>query len=170
MRALRPGASLAYDLTLLRGAEGALFPMPGLYKIIVEVRWPMGAATLSVRGDASLFVTGAASASHAAAAHQVLAVPDVHLVLALGGDHLADGIRVIAGALKDDVLRPHFAAIEARRILGLSRRTAKRADAAEYLFADAVMSPSEAGKLTAATARKTAKYSRTRAKTGAKPA
>ena len=53
----------------------------------------------------------------------MLATPDAHLVLAIGGDHLEDGIEAIEAALDEPVLRPHFAVIEAKR---LARRFGKR--------------------------------------------
>jgi hypothetical protein len=63
-----------------------------------------------------VLVTGPKDASHAAAAHKLLTSPDAHLVLVLGGDHLEDGISAIQAALEDDTLRPHYAAVEAKRL------------------------------------------------------
>jgi hypothetical protein len=144
MRDLRPGESLADDLTLLRGADGPLFPTPGLYTIVVEIIWPIRRARMMVSSETTLFVTNAEGRSHAAAAHRILAVPDVHLVLVIGGEHLTDGVDAIAEALNDDILRPHFAAIEARRLIGLP---GGRESKARQLCSDAVMSASEGVKL-----------------------
>ncbi|HEX8061707.1 MAG TPA: hypothetical protein VF535_00675 [Allosphingosinicella sp.] len=149
MRDLDPGDSVAYDLTLLRGSEGALFPAGGLYEVLVEISWEVEEVEAVVAGRASLLVTGAASASHAAAAHWLLATPDAHLVLALGGEHLDDGIRAIHAALDDEVLRPHYAVIEARRIATLDQRAGRkvRAEVRNLLADDTVMSQSESEKL-----------------------
>lgn len=149
MRDLAPGESIGYDLTLLRGAEGALFPAGGLYEIIVEVSWEVEEVEAVVAGRASILVTGAESASHAASAHYMLATPDAHLVLALGGEHLEEGIEAIHAALDDAVLRPHYAVIEARRIANLDQRGGRkvRADVQNLIAADTVMSQSEREKL-----------------------
>jgi len=113
---LEPGEWLAESATLMRGAEGALFGASGLHRIGLEVHWEVGDAVASARGEASVLVTGAVDEKHAAAAHRVLSTPDAHLVLAIGGDHMKDGIAAIQGALDSPVLRPHYAAIEAKRL------------------------------------------------------
>lgn len=140
LRELHPGDDLAYDLTLLRGPQGALFPAPGLYRIIVELRWTKGTEAIKVASEASLFVTGTRSKSHAAAAHRVLAAPELHLVLALGGSHLPEGLAALKAALADRVLRPHYVAIDARRraLMGLTQKR---------LAKSAVLSRSEETKL-----------------------
>lgn len=150
MLELAPGESVAYDLTLMRGAQGALFPAAGLYTIAAEVRWDAGGVEAVVVGETTILVTGAKSDSHAAAAHKVLATPDAHLVLVLGGDHLADGVNAIQTAMSDEVLAPHFAVIEAKRIAGLRRRTADRSmeDSIDRLIDEgSVMSESERARL-----------------------
>ena len=146
---LDPGESISDAATLMRGAEGALFGAPGVYQVQVELRWDTEAAIVAkVSGSASVMVTATADPEHAAAAHRVLATPDAHLVLAIGGDHLTEGIDAIHSALDSPVLRPHFAAIEAKRV---GRRFGKRkADvkSAEALVdADTVLSGAEIGKL-----------------------
>src|SRR4029077_5728976 len=84
--------------------------------------------------------------AHAHAAHKVLATPDVHLVLAFGGDHLAEGIAAGHAALKDKTMRPHFAFTEARRVgTRFMKRVANHKAAAE-LLEDAVMSHRELDK------------------------
>ncbi|KAJ9664083.1 hypothetical protein H2201_005323 [Coniosporium apollinis] len=115
MRDLAKGHSITASLTLLRGAEGALFPTSGVSEITVKVSWPVGEAEAAVIGKTTVMVTGAYTSEHAAAAHKILATPDVHAVLVFGGDHLEEGIEAVRAALNDDTLRPHFAAIEAKR-------------------------------------------------------
>lgn len=145
---LQPGEAIADSLTLLRGAEGALFPTSGLYEIGVEVHWDLDEIEATVRGSATVLVTGAQNDAHAAAAHHVLATPDAHLVLVLGGDHLTDGIAAIEAAVADPVLRPHFAVIEAKRVAERFGQRAPQLDRAESLVDEStVMSDHEAGKL-----------------------
>ena len=145
---LDPGESIGDAMTLMRGAEGALFGSPGVHEIRVEVHWDADGMVARVAGSATVMVTAAVTAGHAAAAHKVLATPDAHLVLAIGGDHLEDGIQAIKAALDEPVLRPHFAVIEAKR---LARRFGKRKPdmkAAAALIDDAaVMSGMEAAKM-----------------------
>ena len=62
-------------------------------------------------------VLAAVDASHREAARQVLGTPDVMLTLAFGGDHLEDGLAAIRAALANDVLRPHYAFVEAKRVM-----------------------------------------------------
>lgn len=141
---LEPGGAITESLTLMRGADGALFPTSGLHEIIVEVSWDVGEVVAAVSGSTTVMVTGAQSPSHAAAAHKVLATPDAHLVLVLGGDHLSDGVEAVQNAVADEVLRPHFAVIEAKR---LAQRTAGRTprmeEAAALLDKNAVVSGPE---------------------------
>jgi hypothetical protein len=146
---LAPGESAAESVTLMRGAEGALFRQPGLHDVTVEVQWEEeGGVVATVRGSTSVMITPLLNEAHAAAAHRVLATPDAHLVLAIGGDHLTDGIEAVQQALASPVLRPHFAVVEAKRV---GRRFGKRkADvkaAAELIDENTVMSPSEVGRI-----------------------
>lgn len=148
MRVLAPGEVVASDLTLLRGADGALFQTSGLYDIVVEVTWEIGEAQAVVQGTANLLVTGVQDAAHAAAAHRLLATPDALLVLALGGDHLDEGIAAIQAGIESEVLRPHYAVIEAKRLAKLGVRGEGRYDTPAKLVDNAsVMSPSEHDRL-----------------------
>ncbi|MBV9931982.1 MAG: hypothetical protein JO013_13705 [Alphaproteobacteria bacterium] len=148
MRDLAPGEELTADFTLLRGGEGALFPAGGLYEVTVEVSWEVGEAEAAVRGAATVLVTGAQSGSHAAAAHTVLATPDAHLVLVLGGDHLDEGMAAIRKALGDEVLRPYYAVIEAKRLAGLPEgKSGDERQEIEKLVDVAVMTPTEKSKI-----------------------
>jgi hypothetical protein len=114
---LNPGESISDSITLLRGRHGALFPSPGLHRIIVELHWDIeGGMEIAIIGETSVLITSASDDAHAQAALKVLSTPDTALALALHGDHLKDGTKAIQNALKSDVLRPHFAYIEARRL------------------------------------------------------
>jgi len=69
-------------------------------------------------------------------------------VLAIGGDHLQDGIDAVHAALDSPVLRPHFEVIEAKRVgRRFGRRKADPKAAAELIDAKTVMSGSEVGKI-----------------------
>ncbi|MGH6630263.1 MAG: hypothetical protein ACREB3_11080, partial [Burkholderiales bacterium] len=137
---LSPGESLKDSITLLRGGQGALFPSPGVYRITVEVRWDVDGAEFAVSGEASVMITPIVDDAHAEAALKVLSTPDALLTLVLGGDHMTDGIEAVQTALRSNVLAPHFAFIEARR-LGerFGKRKANLKAAAELIDDAAVM-------------------------------
>lgn len=141
---LKPSDSMSYSITLLRGAQGALFPVPGLHKITVEVHWELDGVPLRVEGTTEVMISSAVDKSHSEAAQKILSTPDTLLVLALGGDHLKDGIEAIHAALDDPTLRPHYAFIEAKRV---GRRFGKRKpnldDSAKLLDKATVMSKAE---------------------------
>jgi hypothetical protein len=149
MRVLAPGETIAADLTLLRGAEGALFPAGGLYQIGVEVSWDVEGVHATVHGRTDVMVMGATDSTHAEAALRLLATPDAHLVLALGGDHLPDGIGAIHAAMEHGVLRPHYAVIEAKRVARLKRKDAADESVEQLLDGNVVMSESEHRKIKA---------------------
>jgi hypothetical protein len=113
---LAPGAETLASLTLLRGGDGALFPSSGVHKVSVDITWSTADALLcAIQASTTVMVTPPLSASHAAAAHKLLATPNTHLVLVLGGDHFTDGVEAVQQALKDKVLKPHYASVEAKR-------------------------------------------------------
>jgi hypothetical protein len=144
---LDPGASVTDSVTILRGAEGALFPAPGAYRVIVDLEWSLGEATIRLSGDAPVMVTPPVDESHAAAALRILTSPDALLTLVIGGDHLEEGIEAIQTALDDAVLAPHYAYIEAKRVgKRFGDRDADVDAAAELLSEDTVMSAREARK------------------------
>lgn len=145
VKVLNKGESVTDSLTLLRGAQGALFPVPDAYTICVEVRWDVGGVELAAAGRTNVMVTAAQDDAHAEAARKVLATPDTLLSLVVGGDHLKDGIAAIHAALENPILRPHFAHVEAKR---LARGCGKRnpdllKTAAELIDETAVLSPAE---------------------------
>lgn len=143
IRELGAGDAVTDSATILRGAEGALFPAPGAYRVFVDLEWSLGEATIRLSGDAPVMVTPPVD-SHAAAALRVLTSPDALLTLVLGGDHLEEGIEAIHAALEDDVLAPHYAYIEAKRVGKRFRDRDGDVDrAAELLSEDTVMSARE---------------------------
>lgn len=89
-------------------------------------------------------VTSAVDQAHAEAALKVLSTPDTLLSLAIGGDHLYEGMAAIDAAIANPVLRPHFAYIEAKRMATRFRdRKADFGAAAKLIDSSTVMSPAE---------------------------
>jgi hypothetical protein len=118
-----------------------------LHRIAVRLHWHLHCAAVTVRGEADVTVTRPADARHARVAKRLLETRDVHLVLAIGGDHHVAGIKAIGAALKSPVLAPHFAVIEAKR---LGRRFLARApdvEAARLIDGRTVMSGVKVSKL-----------------------
>jgi hypothetical protein len=141
---LGPGQRVDGSLTLGHGRAGALFPVPGRYRVVVEVDWTIRDMPVFVRGEAGLVVAAPVDADQAAAASVVLTTPETTLALVLGGDHLEDGLAAIAGALRSAVLRPHFAFGAARRLATrFGTRAPDLAAAAELIDDTTVMSAAE---------------------------
>jgi len=78
MQILAPGEQVEDSLTLLHGGQGALFPEPGSYRIVVEVTWrgraadPANRIDLIVSGETNVVVNPAVDSAHeeaAASAH-----------------------------------------------------------------------------------------------------
>ncbi|KAH6667947.1 hypothetical protein B0J14DRAFT_619917 [Halenospora varia] len=120
---LAPKESVSKSLTLLRGGDGALFPMSGVSEISVTLRWALPSAGEAgeqplaiVIGSAAVFITGASSGSHAKAAHKVLTCPDAHLILALGATHLTTGVEAVEAAVANDVLGKHWNVVKAKAL------------------------------------------------------
>jgi hypothetical protein len=144
LQELAPGGRLAHSLTLLRGAEGALFSSPGAYQIMVDVNWEIGQHPVQVTGTVNVMVTPPVDEAHSKAALKILFTPDALLTLAIGGDHLTDGVAAIHAGLDNPVLRPHFAIIEAKRLgRRFGKRAAKIKDACALLQDNPVLSNRE---------------------------
>jgi predicted Zn-dependent protease len=144
LRYLGPGEQIKDSLTLLRGAEGALFTAPGVYTVEVEASWDMSDGHVGTSGRTTVYITSAENNAHARAAMDVLSTPDTLLSLAITGDHLDEGNKAIQTALDNEVLRPHYAFIEAKRLAQpFGRRKADIKAAATLLKEDTVMSNGE---------------------------
>ena len=149
LKYMEPGDHISESITLLRGAEGALFPSAGSYTIEVEVTWDLYGGHVGLSNQVNVFVTTAQTASHARAAMKVLNTPDTLLSLVLTGDHLTEGNAAIQAALTDEVLRPHYAYIEAKRLAQpFRKRKANLEAAADLLDKDTVMNAAEVRKCT----------------------
>lgn len=144
MQMLEPGQSLGDSLTLLRGLDGALFPSPGLHRVIITLTWDAGGYLVQLSGETSVMITPPVDEEHAKAALKILTTPDTLVTLVVGGDHLTDGIEAIQVGIKNPVLRPHFAYVEAKRLAQrFGKRKADLKVAAELITDDTVMSPAE---------------------------
>jgi len=113
---LAPGDSLTHSMTLLRGPQGALFAAAGRHRVEVDVEWDLGGLQMLLQGESTVFVLDAQDEAHADAAMKVLDSPDLLLVLAVGGDHLDNGLEALDTALGNKVLRPHYAWVQAKRL------------------------------------------------------
>ena len=113
---LAPGAFKWHGVTLLHGSDGPLFPMPGVYRILLDVVWQLEGQDVMVAAECPVMITPPATAKHARTALELLSTPDVLQILAIGGEHQTDGVRAIRIALEDATLRPHYAFIEAKRL------------------------------------------------------
>lgn len=107
---------LVHSITLLRGAQGALFPCQGVHRIIIEVTWHFNGIELGVSGETSIIVTSPEDDQHAIAALKILSTPDSILQLAIGGYHLDRGMEAIQTGYDDTVLKPYYAIVEAKRV------------------------------------------------------
>ena len=143
-RDLQPKERLSHGITLLRGGQGALFPMSGVHRIILQVTWRTGDGVATVSGETSVMVTGPETHQHAVAAHRMLSVPNAMLTLVLGGDHLKDGVSTIHRALDCQQLSEHVAWIEAKRLaVPFFERPARLEQAVGLLDESTVMSQAE---------------------------
>lgn len=143
-RDLQPKEGLSHGITLLRGGQGALFPMPGVHRITLEVSWRTGDRIATVSGETSVIVTGPETHEHAVAAHRMLSVPNAMLTLVIGGDHLKDGVSTIKRALDCPQLHEHVGWIEAKRLaVPFFERPARLQQAVGLLDESTVMSQAE---------------------------
>jgi len=145
---LEPGQSVGHSITLLRGPQGALFPLPGAYRIMVEVDYDLGGVTMGLTGETSVMITSPESRAHADAALKILTTPDAVLIIAIGGDHLTEGLEAIQAGLTEAVLRPHYILTEAKRLAaGFGERKADIEAASKLLGEESVASPAEIHKV-----------------------
>ncbi|HSF49985.1 MAG TPA: hypothetical protein VLA74_04415 [Nitrososphaeraceae archaeon] len=146
--AIGKGESRDGSITLLRGVQGALFPLAGVYKIVVEASWEINGLKQRSIGATNVMVTPPVDDEHAKAAYKIMSNPDSLLVLVIGGDHLKEGIDAIQSGLENPILRPHYEVIEAKR---LSKKFGKRQPdiklASKIITKKTIMSSTEAESL-----------------------
>jgi hypothetical protein len=116
LRLLEPEERVDHSATITHGPQGALFPGPGLHRIVVEVQWDDGGATRGLTGSATVLVAGATTAQQERAAYGILSTPDAMLAIAASAD-VGGGVEAIEQAASDPTLGPHYAWLEAKRTL-----------------------------------------------------
>jgi hypothetical protein len=114
---LNANESLSETITLLRGAQKSLFPMEGPHRVVVRATWHRDGLQVFVQGETTVRVTPAADETHRAAAFKIISTPDTLLSLAISGEHLTEGNDAIQAAINNTILKPHFAIVQARRLL-----------------------------------------------------
>jgi hypothetical protein len=114
---LSGGETRTYAMTLLRGAQKALFPRAGDHRVKVTVTWRQGGVPVCLEREAAVNVSAAVNENHRAAALKIISTPETLLSLAIVGDQFDKGNEAIAAALKDPILKPHFAVVEAKRLM-----------------------------------------------------
>jgi hypothetical protein len=117
---LEPGAtSITESMTLLRGVQGALFPMAGNHRIVVEIAWARKGTSVFVEGEATVQVSPAVDDTHLALARGLLNAPDTLLNLALGlripQEETGKSGHVIRTACNNPILKPHYAVVLAKQ-------------------------------------------------------
>jgi hypothetical protein len=129
---LAPGKSLYQGETLLRGPQGALFPVPGRYRIEVEAGWVGPGGIPRVGGHCEILVTPPRNRRHNRVALDLLSSPDLSILLIFRPSPnsedpaLRETLRVLKRALKTPELRGSFAPIEARRWADIDLKKAAR--------------------------------------------
>jgi hypothetical protein len=114
---LPPYESRTYTMTLLRGAQKALFPMAGAHRVKVRATWQSNGENVFLERQTIVRVTPAADDDHNAAAMKVLSTPDTLFSIAIIGDHLIEGNKAVETAVANPILQPHFAAVLAKLYL-----------------------------------------------------
>jgi hypothetical protein len=122
---LQPGDTLTSTITLLRGAQKALFGIPGDHRIKVKAQWEQGQNTVFLESETTVHVSDALDSKHHTAALTIFSTPDTLLSLAIVGDQFDEGNNAVQLALDNPVLKPHYSVIEAKRwLIGKPRATA----------------------------------------------
>jgi predicted Zn-dependent protease len=145
---LKSGEKRLDSLTLLRGAQGSLFPNAGSYDISLDIHWhdkeTEGFATATTR----VHIQSSESVEQAKIVQKLLITPDLLLTLVFGGDYLRSGVYALKQALAEPALRTHFAFLEARRLAQKKRNRVKNLKKAAQLIAEnPVMSLCEKAKV-----------------------
>ena len=139
---LPPGGVISHSATLIRGPQGALFPGAGLYSVVVEVQWDEGNLRRGMTAAASLLVTAAETHQQAQVAFDILSTPDTLLTIAASSSASA-GVDPIERAVSDPTLGPHYAWLDAKRLLRSARPAASNEVLDKLAQWDHVMSSAE---------------------------
>jgi hypothetical protein len=143
---LGPYQSRTYTMTLLRGAQKALFPMVGSHLVKVRANWECNGISLFLGGQTTVHVTAPVDHHHLAAALKILSTPDTLFSVAIIGDHLIEGNEAIESSMSNPVLRGHFAIIRAKLLL-TGPHDPKPNEACELITDNVVMSFDEIDKV-----------------------
>lgn len=147
LTALKSGEKRLSSLTLLRGAQGALFPNAGSYDISVDIHWHDKDTEGFVTATTQVNIQAPQTIEAAKVVQKLLITPDLLLTLVFGGDYARSGISALKHALAQPTLRAHFAFLEARRLTQKKKnRVANLKKAAQLMAENPVMSLSEKAK------------------------
>jgi hypothetical protein len=100
----------------------------------VKVTWQSAEGMVGLEDETKVQVTPALDDRHKAAALRIISTPDTLLSLAITGDQFTEGNNAIRAALASSVLNPHFAIIEAKRLLMRRPFKAKQGDEAQTVI------------------------------------
>ncbi|MEW6160459.1 MAG: hypothetical protein AB1813_23755 [Verrucomicrobiota bacterium] len=131
------------SVTLLHGPGGALFPLPGRYKVELEILWLPGNQSITAQGHAFVEVD-VPSPGDRDPSLLILKTPEVLFPLVFGSSRSAKGNQALEVALRNDRLKPHFAFVEFKRLSreGESKPAYYKA-ACAWLDAATVFTPDE---------------------------
>ncbi len=148
-RVLAGKQEMVHELTLLRGSEGALLPVPGYYRVVVHLTWDTESRDLRllrVTGRSALRVEPPETDKQERAALAVLDTPNIMLPLVFGASQ-DDGVDALKKAVDDAILGPHYAVIEAKRLAGQATSLKHFAAAAKLIDERSVLTGAESLRL-----------------------
>lgn len=104
-----------HSVTLLWGTQGPLFPAPGFYRIVIDITWNVNGTWVQACGSTGIMVSGPENEEHARIALRIFSHPDILVTLAVGGDHMEEGNKLIDQAIQNPILKPHYNLLKAKR-------------------------------------------------------
>jgi predicted Zn-dependent protease len=133
---LKSGEKRLNSLTLLRGAQGSLFPNAGSYDISVDIHWHDKETEGFATATTCVHIQSSENIEQAKIVQKLLTTPDLLLTLVFGGDYLRSGVSALKKALAQPALRTHFAFLEARRLAQKKKKRATNLKKAAQLIAE----------------------------------
>jgi hypothetical protein len=107
LAAMKCGSNVQGSMTLLRGTDGPLFPLPGEYRIQLEARWDANGTTRRVITEGNVSIAEAVDSSQRDAAETIFNQRSMMLLVVQGLVNEAS-IETLALALNSEVLAPHY--------------------------------------------------------------
>lgn len=109
---IKPDEEINKSIVLLHNFDGALFPMPGVYKISVDLRWRVAVVDAFITAETNIIVTSPNEAEHSKAALKVITTPEIQLILERGTNNTNNkkGIDAFNIAKNNHILRPYYLA------------------------------------------------------------